>query len=504
MAGRFGSVNYGGSKRTTPLLGASGKLERTKISDSSPKTVLGGMNQVLRAYFSKREKEEAKEKDAADRAAAMEMFKDYTKPQAEWDVEKYGSTPKTLRDAGFNVSMSDALGDQSLEGDEPADQNWMTGKESQEFYDEQAAKEQRDFDAENRYGIDALEDSYAPATGELSMIDKLMGKKKGTSEGPETVDMRYALMKDAVSEEGKRKARLLAEQDARVKNTRGIEAEARKANRVIDAAFLKNQQEVAAAKAKRENPTPEKTTAKIAQANALFVARRALKSAKTEEERETAQAVVDSLEFTIRGQDPDSVGKREAAKMAPRLTQLGKAAWATFDSKSAPLLAMSANVDKILYGDGTEKGKAKAKSGLEYRTGYSSFIPAAAQFSEDARATQAQLMTLGSKIKQSVLQAYRDMGQTGGAVGQVSNQEQEMFLNNLAAMEQSQSYEDFVENMKIIKFFVEGNPNGTEFEKKGTIARIRESMELEHGLKSRYLPATEKPNIEELLKQYGN
>ena len=96
------------------------------------------------------------------------------------------------------------------------------------------------------------------------------------------------------------------------------------------------------------------------------------------------------------------------------------------------------------------------------------------------------------------------MGQTGGAVGQVSNQEQEMFLNNLAAMEQSQSYEDFVENMEIIKFFVEGNPNGTEFEKKGTIARIRESMELEHGLKSRYLPATEKPNIEELLKQYGN
>jgi hypothetical protein len=248
MAGRFGSVNYGGSKRTTPLLGASGKLERTKISDSSPKTVLGGMNQVLRAYLRKREKEEAKEKDTADRAAAMKMFKDYTKPQAEWDVEKYGSTPKTLRDAGFNVSMSDALGDQSLEGDEPADQNWMTGKESQEFYDEQAAKEQRDFDAENRYGIDALEDSYAPATGELSMIDKLMGKKKGTSEGTETVDMRYALMKDAVSEEGKRKARLLAEQDARVKNTRGIEAEARKANRVIDAASVLNQQKVDAAK----------------------------------------------------------------------------------------------------------------------------------------------------------------------------------------------------------------------------------------------------------------
>ena len=227
MAGRFGSVNYGGSKRRTPLLGASGKLERTKISDSSSKTVLGGINQVFRAYLLQREKEEAKEKDAADRAAAMKMFKDYTKPQAEWDVEKYGSTPKTLRDAGFKVSMSDALGDQSLEGDEPADQNWMTGKESQKFYDEQAAKGQRDFDVENRYGIDALEDSYAPATGELSMIDKLMGKKKGTSEGPETMDMRYALMKDAVSEEGKRKARLLAEQDARVKFERGIQKEGR-------------------------------------------------------------------------------------------------------------------------------------------------------------------------------------------------------------------------------------------------------------------------------------
>ncbi len=84
---------------------------------------------------------------------------------------------------------------------------------------------------------------------------------------------------------------------------------------------------------------------------------------------------------------------------------------------------MSANVDKILYGDGTEEGKARAKSGLEYRTGYSSYMPAPLQFSEDARATQAQLKTLGSKIKQNVLQAYRQMGQTGGAVGQVSNED---------------------------------------------------------------------------------
>ena len=503
MAGRFGSVNYGGSKRTTPLLGASGKLERTKISDSSPKTVLGGMNQVLRAYLRKREKEEAKEKDTADRAAAMKMFKDYTKPQAEWDVEKYGSTPKTLRDAGFNVSMSDALGDQSLEGDEPADQNWMTADESKQFYNDEADRQQKDFDTRNPSGIDALKGSYA-TPGRQSMIDKLTGNTPEDTVGPMTRSMKLALMRDSAGKRESDEARLLAEQDARVKFERGIQKEGRTTDRGIEAAFVLNQQKVAAAKAKRENPTPEKPTAKIAQANALFVARRALKSAKTEKERETAQAVVDSLEFTIQGQDPDSVGKRQAAKMAPRLTQLGKAAWATFDSKSAPLLAMSANVDKILYGDGTEKGKAKAKSGLEYRTGYSSFIPAAAQFSEDARATQAQLITLGSKIKQNVLQAYKEMSQTGGAVGQVSNQEQEMFLNNLAAMEQSQSYEDFVENMKIIKFFVEGNPNGTEFEKKGTIARIRESMELEHGLKSRYLPATEKPNMEELLKQYGN
>jgi hypothetical protein len=59
--------------------------------------------------------------------------------------------------------------------------------------------------------------------------------------------------------------------------------------------------------------------------------------------------------------------------------------------------------------------------------------------------------------------------------------------------------------METIKFFVEGNPNGTEFEKKGTIARIRESMELEHGLKSRYLPAPNKnkSNLNTLLKIYG-
>lgn len=52
---------------------------------------------------------------------------------------------------------------------------------------------------------------------------------------------------------------------------------------------------------------------------------------------------------------------------------------------------------------------------------------------------KAKLQTLGSQIAQQELAQMREASKTGGAVGQVSNFEQEMFMNALAPIQQWQS-----------------------------------------------------------------
>lgn len=96
-----------------------------------------------------------------------------------------------------------------------------------------------------------------------------------------------------------------------------------------------------------------------------------------------------------------------------------------------------------------------ASPALDRITGLNSYIPnmpggAAAD-------AEAQMKTLRSQIAQNVLQMYRNMSQTGGAVGQVSNAEQELFQNNLAALDQAQSPEQFRKSMQQILQFVQGS-----------------------------------------------
>jgi hypothetical protein len=62
-----------------------------------------------------------------------------------------------------------------------------------------------------------------------------------------------------------------------------------------------------------------------------------------------------------------------------------------------------------------------------------------------------------SQIAQNVLQMYRSMSATGGAVGQVSDKEQEMFQNNLAALDQAQSKEQFDHELNNILNFVQAS-----------------------------------------------
>lgn len=63
---------------------------------------------------------------------------------------------------------------------------------------------------------------------------------------------------------------------------------------------------------------------------------------------------------------------------------------------------------------------------------------------------QAQLDKLKSQVGLSVLQAIRDASKTGGAVGQVSNFEQQLFQNNVASVNQLQSAGKFREAMDLI------------------------------------------------------
>jgi len=70
---------------------------------------------------------------------------------------------------------------------------------------------------------------------------------------------------------------------------------------------------------------------------------------------------------------------------------------------------------------------------------------------------EAQVKTLKSQIAQNVLQMYREMSKTGGAVGQVSNFEQEMFQNNLAALDKAQSPQAMKAAMQKLVDFVDGS-----------------------------------------------
>jgi hypothetical protein len=68
----------------------------------------------------------------------------------------------------------------------------------------------------------------------------------------------------------------------------------------------------------------------------------------------------------------------------------------------------------------------------------------------------AKLDTLKSQVAFRVLQTMRDMSKTGGALGQVSDKENQMLQNNLAALDRAQSYEEFQRELQRVVEFVDG------------------------------------------------
>lgn len=155
---------------------------------------------------------------------------------------------------------------------------------------------------------------------------------------------------------------------------------------------------------------------------------------------------VTMLPKTIPPQDLPSV-KGDQARAAAIGKGLGEraidqpAAASRVQAQTMPLDALSDTVDRLLK-----------MPGLDEITGIRSALPIIPG-TERANAA-AQFDTLKSKVAQTVLQMYRQMSQTGGAVGQVSNFEQQMFQNNLAALDRAQTPEEFRNQLGLIKQFV--------------------------------------------------
>jgi hypothetical protein len=91
--------------------------------------------------------------------------------------------------------------------------------------------------------------------------------------------------------------------------------------------------------------------------------------------------------------------------------------------------------------------------GLERAVGFGSYIPGIRGGSKvDA---DALITKLKSQVGFNVLQNMRDMSKTGGALGQISDKEEELLQNNLAALSTAQSPEQFRKQLLSIKQFAE-------------------------------------------------
>jgi hypothetical protein len=93
----------------------------------------------------------------------------------------------------------------------------------------------------------------------------------------------------------------------------------------------------------------------------------------------------------------------------------------------------------------------KGDPGLGGVTGFRGHIPDLP--GSDAARARAELDTLKSQIGFGVLQQMREMSKTGGALGSVSDRENTMLQNNLAALSTNQSAEDFARSLdKIVNY----------------------------------------------------
>lgn len=117
---------------------------------------------------------------------------------------------------------------------------------------------------------------------------------------------------------------------------------------------------------------------------------------------------------------------------------------AILENTTADLDRLEASVDDLL-----------AAPGLGRITGFDGMLPN--RPGGDAANASAKLETLKSQVGFGVLQNMRQNSKTGGALGNVSDAENQRLENNLAALDTAQSDEEFVRELMKIKQYTQNS-----------------------------------------------
>jgi len=142
---------------------------------------------------------------------------------------------------------------------------------------------------------------------------------------------------------------------------------------------------------------------------------------------------------TVRGQDMTDARSREQNEIARQTKEQQRAAQDT-----TSLGGFSADMDRLAVA----ANELKNHPGLKGVTGIRGVLPNIP--GGNAANAEAKFNTLKSQIAFSVLQTLRNNAKTGGALGQVSDKEEQMLTANLAALDKSQSLEEIQNSLQQI------------------------------------------------------
>jgi hypothetical protein len=154
-----------------------------------------------------------------------------------------------------------------------------------------------------------------------------------------------------------------------------------------------------------------------------------------------SQMLIDKNSGTAR---PVTVQGGEPGQLFGKRAQDAKAEQIAVDAATSDLDRLASATNAVLN-----------HPGLDRITGLVGVLPN--RPGGDAANAQALMETLRSQIGFSVLQAMRAASKTGGALGAVSDKENEMLQNNLAALSTSQSPEQMRASLQNILQYVENN-----------------------------------------------
>ena len=164
-----------------------------------------------------------------------------------------------------------------------------------------------------------------------------------------------------------------------------------------------------------------------------------------------------------------------------------------FNQDTGILQASTSGLDRL----GAEANSLLNHPGLSKTTGLMSVMPGIGGLASipgsDAANFKARLDTLKSQVGFSVLQEMRNNSKTGGALGQVSDRENVMLQNNLAALDRAQSEPEFKAALQRIVDYTDAAKD-----------RLRGAFNMKHGDVQEQTPqrrSTDKPAAGKLTPQ---